>query len=126
MSNLPLVSVILPSYNHVDFVREAIESVLNQSFQNLELIVVDDGSTDGTPEQIEKIKDHRIQLIRLETNRMQHPRNLALGLAKGRYIAFQNSDDVWLPDKLSAQVEFLNKHDDVLVHLGINNTKIRL
>jgi glycosyltransferase involved in cell wall biosynthesis len=114
MPNTPIVSCILPSYNHYDFVTSAVESVLNQSVKDLELIVVDDGSTDGTPEQIEKIKDPRLKLIRLVQNRIQHPRNLALSYAKGRYIAFQNSDDEWLPDKLEAQIEIFNQHDDVV------------
>jgi len=114
MPNTPLVSCILPSYNHYDFVTFAVKSVLNQSVKDLELIVVDDGSTDGTPEQIEKIKDPRLKLIRLDQNRIKHPRNLALSYAKGRYIAFQNSDDEWSLDKLEAQIEILNKHDDVV------------
>jgi glycosyltransferase involved in cell wall biosynthesis len=115
MSKTPLISVVLPSYNHVDFVTTAVESVLDQNIKNLELIVVDDGSTDGTPEQVERIKDPRIQLIKLEQNRLRHPRNLALSLVKGHYIAFQNSDDLWLADKLPAQINILEQQKDVVV-----------
>ena len=90
----PLISIILPSYNHANFVADAVDSVLNQTVRNIELIVVDDGSSDGTPDIVEKIHDPRLQLIRLKHNRLRHPRNLGLDLAKGQYIAFQNSDDV--------------------------------
>ena len=114
MSDTPLISVILPSYNHAEFVAIAVESVLDQTFRNLELIVVDDGSSDGTPDIVERIHDPRLRLIRLQQNRLRHPRNLALDLAQGRYIAFQNSDDIWHPEKLEIQMKFLEKTNDVL------------
>lgn len=100
----PTVSVIIPSYNHENFVEAAIRSVLNQSLSDMEVIVVDDGSSDATPDKIAAIKDERIKLVRMPDNRLIHPRNLALQMAKGRYIAFQNSDDIWLPGKLKIQV----------------------
>ena len=106
----PLVSVVLASYNHAKFIRESVESVLNQSFVDLELIVLDDGSTDGTPDQIEKIKNNRFKLIRLVPNRRFHPRNLGIKMSSGKYIAFQNSDDVWLSNKLKHQVEWMEKN----------------
>jgi glycosyltransferase involved in cell wall biosynthesis len=108
-----LISVILASYNHADFIEEAAGSVLNQNIESLELIVVDDGSTDGTPEKLEKIKDPRIKLIRLKENRRFHPRNVALGVAKGKYIAFQNSDDVWRPGKLQKQLNALEENENL-------------
>lgn len=111
----PLVSVVLASYNHVLFIKEAVESVLNQSYENLELIVLDDGSTDGTTEIVEKIIDKRLKLIKLTPNRRYHPRNLGITMARGKYIAFQNSDDVWLPDKLKKQVEFMEKNKQTSV-----------
>lgn len=111
----PLISIILPSYNHANFVADAVDSVLNQTVRNIELIVVDDGSSDGTPDIVEKIHDPRLQLIRLKHNRLRHPRNLGLDLAKGQYIAFQNSDDVWLPQKLESQIDVLNKDENVAV-----------
>ncbi|MEO9061070.1 MAG: glycosyltransferase [Nitrosospira sp.] len=101
----PLVSIILPSFNHVEYIGEAIRSVLDQTFRDLELIVVDDGSTDGTADEVASIRDPRLTLIRLSENRAVHPRNLALDQARGKYVAFQNSDDVWLPGKLAAQLE---------------------
>lgn len=115
MARLPLVSVIIPSYNHVHFVAQAVESVLDQDFRDLELIVVDDGSTDGTPNRVAEFKDPRLRLVRLPQNRLCHPRNLALSMAQGSYVAFQNSDDVWLPGKLRRQVELLDQESDVLV-----------
>lgn len=100
----PLVSVILSSYNHAEYVGEAAQSVLDQTFRDLELIVVDDGSTDGTADVVASIRDSRLTLIRLPENRAVHPRNLALNQARGKYIAFQNSDDIWMSGKLEAQL----------------------
>jgi glycosyltransferase involved in cell wall biosynthesis len=99
-----MVSVIMAAYNHRSFVATAVSTVLDQTFGDLELIVVDDGSSDGTPDVVASIKDPRIKLIRLPSNRAVHPRNLALSHARGRYIAFQNSDDEWQPTKLALQV----------------------
>ena len=110
-----MVSVILPSYNHADFVEEAVMSVLDQDFKNLELIVVDDGSTDETPSKVSRVKDPRIKLICLEENRRYHPRNKALNIARGRYIAFQNSDDVWSKSKLEKQLEIMEKNRNISV-----------
>lgn len=118
----PRVSVILASYNHESFVHEAVTSVLNQSFRDLELIVVDDGSSDGTPDIVEAIADPRLTLIRLPTNRAVHPRNLALARARGRLIAFQNSDDVWAPGKLAAQIAAMEA--DSKIGLCFTGTRI--
>jgi glycosyltransferase involved in cell wall biosynthesis len=107
----PLVTVILPSFNHAPYVAAAVSSVLNQSLHELELIVVDDASTDETPDIVASFKDPRLKLLRLETNRAVHPRNLALSLAQGRYIAFQNSDDIWRPEKLAKQVAMMESAD---------------
>lgn len=100
----PRVTVVLAAYNHAEFVRAAVMSVLDQTLHDLELIVVDDGSSDGTPDVVAAIRDPRLSLIRMPLNRAVHPRNLAIGRARGRFIAFQNSDDVWSPAKLAAQV----------------------
>ena len=106
-SRKPLVSVILPSFNHATFVGEAVRSVLDQTFRDLELIVVDDGSSDRTADVVASVRDPRLTLIRLSENRAVHPRNLALSQAGGRYVAFQNSDDTWVPGKLAAQLEVM-------------------
>jgi len=109
-SQQPKVSVIIASYNHVNYVKEAVTSVLEQDIDKMEVIVADDGSDDGTPDEIEKIQDSRIKLIRLEENRKEHPRNLGLSIAEGEYIAFQNSDDKWMPGKLKKQINYLDKN----------------
>lgn len=111
----PLVSIVLASYNHVRFVEQAVKSVLNQTMSDFELLVLDDGSTDGTPEVVEKIHDKRLKLFKLNPNRRFHPRNTGIKMTKGKYVAFQNSDDVWLPNKLKQQVEFMEKNKQTTV-----------
>lgn len=111
----PLISIVLASYNHVRFIQQAVKSVLSQTFDDFELLVLDDGSTDGTSKVVEKIHDKRINLVKLKPNRRFHPRNIGIKMAKGKYIAFQNSDDVWLPNKLKQQVEFMEKNKQTSV-----------
>ncbi|MBH1964774.1 MAG: glycosyltransferase [Comamonadaceae bacterium] len=111
----PLVSVVIASYQHVAYVGRAVESVLAQTVRDIEVIVVDDGSTDGTPDIVERLRDPRLRLIRLQENRRQHARNVGLGLASGRYVAFQNSDDEWAPEKLARQLGLLETRQEVAV-----------
>lgn len=107
-----LVSVIMPSYNTVKFIKESINSVLNQTHQDFELIIVDDCSTDNTDEVISKIKDERIKYIKNQKNSgAAVSRNRALREAKGRWIAFLDSDDVWLPEKLEKQIAFMKDNE---------------
>lgn len=99
--NKPLVSVILPTYNRSKLISRAIKSVLKQTYNNFELIIIDDGSTDNTSKVIRKIKDIRIKYIQRTQNKGQAAaRNTGLKLARGEYIAFHDSDDEWLPNKL--------------------------
>src|SRR5690606_22928772 len=110
----PLVSVITPSYNSESFIKQTIESVQSQTYQNWEMIIVDDCSTDKTIEIIhQKSKeDTRIHLIKLNENSgAAVARNTAIRNAKGKYIAFLDSDDFWLPNKLERQVQFMLEHD---------------
>ena len=101
-----LVSVILPLYNRAESIVGAINSVLEQSYRNLELIVVDDASTDQSIELVEAISDPRIRLLRHETNQgAAAARNTGIEAAKGGYVAFQDSDDEWLPEKLDKQMQ---------------------
>jgi glycosyltransferase involved in cell wall biosynthesis len=109
----PTVSVLMASFNHAPFVAEAITSVLSQSLTNIELIVVDDASNDRTAEIVASICDERLKLICQPFNRGVHVRNLALSLARGHYIAFQNSDDVWQLDKLARQLEVMEANDNL-------------
>lgn len=109
----PKVSVIIASYNHKQYVKKAVESVLGQGINEMEVIVVDDGSSDGTACEVAKIKDRRLNLIRLKENRKGYPRNIGLTRAKGQYIAFQNSDDIWVKGKLEKQLNYLDKNSKI-------------
>lgn len=106
----PLVSILIPSFNSEQFIAEAIGSVQQQTYPNWEMIVVDDASSDGTVAIISKIMqtDNRIQLLILETNSGTGvARNTALAKANGKYIAFLDADDLWKPEKLEKQIDFL-------------------
>ncbi len=103
----------MAAYNHQSFVATAVSTVLEQTFEDLELIVVDDGSNDATPDIVASFKDPRLKLIRLPANRAVHPRNLALDHARGQFIAFQNSDDEWQPNKLALQVRAMKSDASV-------------
>ena len=104
------VSVILPTFNRAYVLERAIRSVLAQSYENLELIVADDGSTDGTSSLVAAVKDERVRYVRTEKNRgAAGARNYGLQCATGVFVAFQDSDDYWRPEKLRLQVEELEK-----------------
>lgn len=102
-----LVSVIIPTYNRAKYVRHAIDSVLGQTYPNYEIIVVDDGSTDNTREAL-KPYVNRIKYIYQEHSGHSAARNTAIHASRGQWIAFLDSDDTWLPAKLSRQMEILN------------------
>ncbi|GBD39772.1 UDP-Glc:alpha-D-GlcNAc-diphosphoundecaprenol beta-1,3-glucosyltransferase WfgD [bacterium HR37] len=106
---MPEVSVIIPTYNRAGFLRSAIRSVLNQTFQDFEIIVVDDGSIDcSAKEVVNEFRDPRIRYIRHEVNRGgSAARNTGIKASRGRYIAFLDDDDEWLPEKLQKQIEVL-------------------
>ena len=108
----PLVSVVMPSYNTARYIQEAIESVLAQDYPHKELIIIDDGSTDGTPDLVRGYGD-RVTLITQQNQGSAVARNAGLQAARGEYIAFLDSDDVWLPGKLSAQVQHLERHPEI-------------
>lgn len=114
--NSPLVSIITPSYNSAHFIRQAIESVQSQTYVNWEMIVVDDCSSDITVAVVEEYirKDQRIRLILLSKNSdAAIARNTAIEAAKGQYIAFIDSDDIWLPEKLKRQIGFMQEKNVV-------------
>lgn len=113
---VPVVSVIIPVYNGERYVREAIESVYGQTFQDWELVVIDDGSADRSVEVVRSY-GNRLTLVEQDNHGVCHARNTAVARARGRYVTFLDADDVWLPTKLERQVEFLEQHGDVgLVH----------
>lgn len=106
----PLVSIITPVFNSSRFILDCISSVKGQTYENWELLLVDDGSRDGSIDIIkgEMVRDKRIKLIPLDTNRGQaKARNMGINLASGAYIAFLDSDDVWLPEKIEHQLDFM-------------------
>jgi len=109
-----LVSVIIPTRNRAAMVREAVDSVLAQKDARLELIVVDDGSTDETPEVLSSYRD-RIRLIRQDNRGVSAARNRGVQAARGEWIAFLDSDDLWLPGKLRAQLSFFASHPGLLI-----------
>ena len=114
MQDYGLVSIITPSYNSADFIAETIEAVINQTYSNWELLITDDCSTDLTCEIVERYakEDKRIKLFQLSKNSGAGiARNNSIKEAKGRYIAFCDSDDCWLPEKLEKQLEFMNKNN---------------
>ncbi|MDO4522934.1 MAG: glycosyltransferase family 2 protein [Eubacteriales bacterium] len=124
------VSVIIPSYNRAEVLEKSIHSVLNQSYQNLECILVDDGSTDNTRTIAKSISDPRLRYVYQENAGACAARNHGIALAEGKYIAFHDSDDVWHKEKLEKQIDTLekNKVDLVickLIHIHEDDT-IRL
>lgn len=103
-----LVSIIMPSWNTEQFIGESIRSVLNQTYKNWELLIVDDCSSDNTDEIVASFSDPRIKYIKARKNKgAALARNKALRIAKGEWIAFLDSDDLWMPDKLEKQLEFM-------------------
>ncbi|MBZ9786723.1 glycosyltransferase [Psychroflexus sp. CAK57W] len=107
-----LVSIITPAYNCSNFIPRTIESVLNQTYQNWEMIIVDDCSKDNTIEILENYSksDNRIKFYKNESNLgSAFSRNRAMDYSKGNYIAFLDSDDSWLPEKLNTQISFMEK-----------------
>ena len=110
----PRVSVIIPTYNRSWCLSEAIDSVLSQTFQDMELIVVDDGSTDQTPALLSRYAD-RLRVLRQTNRGVSAARNHGIQAAGGELIALLDSDDTWQPDKLARQVAFFDTHPDALI-----------
>ena len=119
----PLVSIISPTYNHEKHIADCIKSVLNQTYQNWEMIIIDDGSTDGTFAIAEEyaVNDHRIQAYtqkNIGIFRLGESYNIALSKCKGKYVAILECDDVWLSEKLSIQVEVLEQNPQCVLSWG--------
>lgn len=114
MTPTPTVSVLMPVYNGETFLREAVDSILAQTFRDFEFLVVNDGSTDGTEQIIRSYADPRIRLVHNETNLgLIAGLNKGIGLCRGRYIARMDADDISVPERLEKQVFFMESHPDV-------------
>lgn len=112
MSSPPAISVVIPAYNAAQYLSEAIESVLSQTHQDFELIVVDDGSTDGTEDVVQRYGD-RVGYLRQENRGPGAAKNLGIKNSRGSLIATLDADDRWLPDKLEKQREYMQSHSEV-------------
>ena len=119
MMKIPLVSVIIPTYNSADYIEEALESVFKQTFQDFEIIVIDDGSNDGTGEILKKYGD-RVRYLFQDNSGPASARNKGIRIARGRYIAFLDADDIWLPTKLEKQIGLFYQCE----HLGMVTTGV--
>ena len=108
----PKVSVVIPVFNGAGVIGETIESVLNQTFRNHEIIVVDDGSTDGSGEVLKQFSKH-ITLCRQQNQGVAITRNRGISIAKGEWIAFLDQDDLWYPQKLATQIDYVEKYPGV-------------
>lgn len=124
MQENALVSVVIPTYNRAGSIIKAVESVLNQTYQNIEIIVVDDNSSDNTEELIKLLGNDKIRYIKNEMNLgPSGARNKGIQHAKGEYIAFQDSDDEWLPSKLEQQLQLFQQEDYGLVYCAYRYLK---
>ncbi|MCJ8013885.1 glycosyltransferase [Paenibacillus sp. KQZ6P-2] len=111
---MPKVTVLMPVYNTVKYIEDAVESILGQTYKDFEFLIIDDCSNDGTQEYLEELKDPRIKLIRHSRNKgLVYSLNEGVELAKGKYIARMDSDDISSPHRLKKQLEYLEKHPDV-------------
>lgn len=118
---MPLISVIIASYNYERFISETIDSVLNQSFKDLELVIVDDGSKDNSREIIKSYqkRDDRVRSVFHSVNKgIAKTFNDGIDEAKGKFVAISGCDDVWVEGKLEKQVEILKRNEDLVVHSG--------
>ena len=109
----PIISVVFPVYNAERFLRESIESILNQSFDNFELIIINDGSVDSTSEILNSFSDNRIRLIERENRGFAASVNEGVSVSNAKYIARMDADDVSLPDRLRLQYDYMESHPDV-------------
>lgn len=110
---MPIVTVVIPMYNVERFIERSIRSVLNQTFEQFEIICVDDGCTDGTLARLANFDDPRIRLVRQQNRGLSGARNTGINHARGRYVALLDADDFWGPDKLRLHVKHLNENPAV-------------
>lgn len=109
----PLLSVVIPSYNHAKYIKEAVDSVLKQTYHNLELIIIDDGSKDDTLEILDSYRDERMQVIAQKNQGAHNAINRGLKMAKGDYLAVLNSDDIYEENRFEIMLEAMKQHPEV-------------
>ena len=109
---MPLVSVVVPTYNAPALLRATLDSVFAQTFTDFEVVVIDDGSTDETPAMLSTIGDPRLRVVRQPNAGIGHARNRGIDESRGTYVALLDHDDLWHPEKLATQVAFLREHPD--------------
>lgn len=121
----PLISVVIPAYNRAYIIKDSLQSVLDQTYTNIEVVVVDDGSSDETADVIDAIEDERVlKCVRVTPNQgPSHARNAGVDAANGDYIAFQDSDDFWKPDKLEKQYQLMIDGGYDMVGCGMIRTE---
>ena len=110
------VSCVIITHNRIDYLKRAVNSVVNQTYQNIEIFVVDDASDDGTEVYGEELKEKGITYIRIEKNESKggnYARNIGIQYSSGDYVAFLDDDDYWLPDKIERQVNYATYHQNV-------------
>ncbi len=115
------ISVIIPLYNKEHFIKDTIYSVLNQSFSDWEMVIIDDGSTDSSVHIVQSVQDHRIRLYRQENQGVSCARNRGIKLAKGDFIAFLDADDKWMPDYLEKMITLAEEYSDYSVFCSTHN-----
>ena len=126
MENYPLVSIILPTYNRANFLKRSIESALSQTFQDFELTITDDGSTDSTYEIFQNFSDSRIDFFSTEHKGVSAARNLGLLEASGEFVTFLYSDDQFFPQKIELQLQEFFKNQCIgLVACGTREVTIQ-
>lgn len=124
MASTPLVTVVIPTYNRATMVGRAIESVLQQTFSDFEIVVVDDSSHDNTESVVKGFGDHRVRYIRHEINKkLPATRNTGIANARGQYIAFLDDDDQWKKDKLCKQIDAIQNCEAVLCASTVTGIK---
>ncbi|MFQ5676497.1 MAG: glycosyltransferase family 2 protein, partial [bacterium] len=107
-------SIIIPTFNRLAFLKEAVSSILEQTYQAFEILVVDDGSTDGTREYVRTL-DGPISYLGQDNRGPGAARNYGIRKARGKYVTFLDSDDLWLKDKLKVQIEFMKSNSEALL-----------
>src|SRR5688572_12730012 len=117
MSGSPTVSCVMTVYNTAPYLREAVESILGQTFTDFEFIIIDDGSTDASPQILSDYaeRDARIRLVSRPNTGIVKAANEGIGLSRGKYLARMDSDDVALPHRFATQVKYLDEHPDCVL-----------